>query len=160
MRFSAERLDRYALALATRLGAICADLDAEIPQMVEADDGQVGLVIGGDLPGSPISARTRIELVEHWAADGNAYRLIGYRYELIDHENDRRRAFHRHDDALFIRAFDVVVHEHCEEPIGVARCAHVAGLPKRDGFEALNELLAAWSTPPADAICADLPCLD
>lgn len=44
--------------------------------------------------------------------------------------------------------------------MGVARCLHVAGLPKRDGFEALNDLLSAWSTPPAGAICAGLPCLD
>jgi len=160
MRFSGERLDRYGLALATRLDAIGADLDAGSPALAEADDGRISLAISASLPGSPSSARARIELVEHWAVDGSAYQLIGYRYELIDHENDRRRAFHRHDDALFIRAFDVVVHEHCEEPIGVVRCAHGAGLPKRDGFEALNDLLSAWSTPPAAAICAGLPCLD
>jgi hypothetical protein len=164
VRLSAERLDRYAIALATYLYSIGAELDAEIPRLEEADDGGVGVFVGGRLPDDPGDGsgdgRARIDVTEHWAPDGDALEQVGYLYELLDHAGDRRRAFHRHDDVVFLRAFGVAVHEHCEEPIGMAPCEHVAGLPKRDGFEAINDLLVAWSTSSGRPICAELRCLE
>jgi len=160
VRLSAERLDRYAIALAGYLYAIGANLDAEVPRFQEANDGRVRVIVRGRLAGGPGSVPARVDLDEHWAPDGGGFEQIGYRYELLDHRGDRRRAFHRHDDAVFIWAFGVAVHEHCEEPIGSARCRHVAGLPKRDGFEALNDLLIAWSTSSNRSICAELSCLE
>ncbi len=160
MRLSADRLDRYAVALATYLWSVGIDLDQDIPRLREADDGRLEVVVGGDLPGSGGPGRSRIELAEQWAPRGDVFEQVAYRYEVIDHFAHRRRAFHRHDDAAFVRAFGVLVHEHCEEPIGVTACEHVAGLPKRDGFEAMNDLLVAWSTPADILICVDLPCLE
>ncbi len=70
-----------------------------------------------------------------------------------------RYALHLHDTTFFVDAYRVVVHEHCEAPIGETTCAHYAGIPVADGFEAVDRLLAAWvrDTPPD---CSTLTCLE
>jgi hypothetical protein len=58
-----------------------------------------------------------------------------------------------------MRADRVVVHEHCQRPIGVAPCRHIEGSPVRDAFRAIDRLLATWIDPDAPD-CARLLCLD
>jgi hypothetical protein len=76
---------------------------------------------------------------------------------LLDHERDFRRAHHLHDRDVFVRRFNVVVHEHCERPIGNVQCAHYEGSPIRDAFAGVVALLDAWTADPPE--CADLRCL-
>ena len=68
-----------------------------------------------------------------------------------------RRAFHLHDPEVFLRRFLVLVHEHCERPIGTSHCDHYAGLPMRDSREGIGRILAAW-TDGFD--CHALTCLE
>ena len=57
------------------------------------------------------------------------YERVGYGFEILHQELQYRRAFHRHDDEHFLRAFDVATHEHCETTIGYAVCNHYFGEP-------------------------------
>jgi hypothetical protein len=59
---------------------------------------------------------------------------------------------------VFVRRFDVVVHEHCEQPIGTVECAHYEGSPVRDAFAAVVALVDAWIADPPE--CSDVRCLD
>ena len=87
------------------------------------------------------------------------YERVGYAYELIDHPRDRRRAFHQHDVGRWLRELGVTVHQHCEEKVGRPACAHYLGLPIDDGFEGLDRLLEAW-TSPGDLGCDGLRCAE
>ncbi|HET7026101.1 MAG TPA: hypothetical protein VFI28_00260 [Candidatus Limnocylindrales bacterium] len=80
-----------------------------------------------------------------------------YVYELLDHERNIRRAFHPHDAEAFIRRFQVVVHEHCEHPIGSSVCDHYEGSPVRDAFAGVRLLVDAWAGETPD--CSALVCL-
>ena len=119
------------------------------------------ITIEGDLPGSGIPKTSQIELRERWmrAYRDQPWRLTEYSYELLDQERGVRLALHLHDTPVFIDRYRVVVHEHCESPIGQAACHHYAGVPVADGFQAVDRLLGAWlsDTPPD---CSDLICLD
>ncbi len=121
-------------------------------------DGDVGFAIRGALPGSGVPKPAEIGLTEIWARQGEHYERISYAYELIDHERDRRRAFHMHDRAAFLK-LGVVVHEHCEEQLGHAECRHFFGLPVATGHDGLERLLIAW-TEAGPLGCADLRCMD
>jgi hypothetical protein len=97
---------------------------------------------------------------EFWRPDAHGtFQRSEYAYELLDHDIDFRRAWHLHDQDLFIERFRVVVHEHCERPIGSASCDHYAGTPVRDAFAGVERLFATWIDPePPD--CHVLICLD
>ena len=96
-----------------------------------------------------------MELRETWIPDGSgALERVEYVYELLDHQRDFRQAHHLHDRDVFVRRFSVVVHEHCERPIGSVDRAHYEGSPIRDAFAGLVALVDAWTADPPE--CGDL----
>jgi len=83
-----------------------------------------------------------------------------YTYDLVDRGRQRRRAFHSHDrDVAEARTGSAAVHEHCEEVLGQAECAHYIGRELPNGYWAIDLLLAAWLEP-AELGCSALDCLD
>jgi len=105
-------------------------------------------------------SRSVVELREVWqpVATGS-YERREYEFELLDRDRDSRRAFHLHDRDVFARVFDVVVHEHCEQPIGSSSCDHYAGQPVRDAFAGVEILIGTWVNP-NEPDCDALTCLD
>jgi hypothetical protein len=147
-----ELLERYGVVI-TKPGA---DEDLEI---LEADDGSLSFEVRGSLPDGRQPPLSTIEIRERFVqASGNRLARAEYEYELIDHERDLRRAFHLHDAHWFAHRYLVVVHEHCEQPVGHIPCRHYQGTPVRDGFAAVEVLLDVWTGPVSD--CDSLPCLD
>jgi hypothetical protein len=71
---------------------------------------------------------------------------IEYAYELRHHEIGYRRAFHRHDEAYFVRKHGVATHEHCEATMGVEICSHYYGKPVVDAFDGFRRLYELWLT--------------
>ena len=57
----------------------------------------------------------------------------------------------------FERRYLVVVHEHCERPLGDAACDHYEGSPIRDGYAGVMVLIDAWTDEPG---CFELRCLE
>lgn len=148
----AELLDRYGVAL-----DLAADEDLIL---FESPSGSLSFELRGFPPDAHQPPRSVLELREIWqSSEPGALERRDYAYELLDHERGYRRAFHLHDRDWFAGRFDVVVHEHCEQPIGTAPCAHVAGHPVRDGFRAVEMLMAIWIDPVAPD-CEALPCLE
>ena len=145
--------------LAERYG-IVLDLPTDGPIEIEIEpDGTLRFGIVGYLPDGRQPPLAVIEISEKWRPQtGDRYERSAYRYELLDRERGFRRAFHWHDEREFVRRFGVVVHEHCESPIGEAPCPHHFGSPVRDGFRAVELLMAAWVADPPD--CTALPCLE
>jgi hypothetical protein len=103
--------------------------------------------------------RAVVEIRETWIADGQGgFERSEYVYDLIDHEQDFRRAYHLHDAEWFQRRLLVVVHEHCERPIGHVDCEHYVGTPLKDAYAGVVALVDAWTSDPPD--CGDLRCLE
>jgi hypothetical protein len=100
-----------------------------------------------------------VMLIERHGASLGAvgFERAAYAYELLDPERDLRRAFHLHDPEWFMARFLVLTHEHCEQPIGHARCAHLHGQPVRDAYRGIELLMAAWLD---EVDCTSLPCLE
>ena len=118
----AELVERYGIALDLAL-------DGPIEIEVEAD-GTLRFGIVGYLPDGRQPALAVLEISEKWRpTTRDRYERSAYRYELLDRERGFRRAFHWHDEGEFVKRFGVVVHEHCELPIGDAPCPHLSGLP-------------------------------
>ncbi|MGZ8761192.1 MAG: hypothetical protein ACXWXV_11575 [Aeromicrobium sp.] len=162
MRLTSARLDDYVAdlaELAERYG-VALDLAEGESLIVEMDpSGSRRFMLSGTLPAGRRSPSASVELAETWRPAGpDGYERSAYRYELLERERDFRRAFHRHDEELFALRYGVVVHEHCEAPIGAAPCAHLFGAPVRDGYRAIELLMSAWVADPPD--CGSLPCLD
>ena len=111
----------------------------------------------------PLTVRSRsvqLTFQERWEPVGrDTWFRREYSYELRDHVRDYRRAFHRHDEARFVRTFDVVTHEHCEAPMGRAACAHYYCAPVASAMDALERLYDVWLTG-AIPDCSALRCLD
>lgn len=147
----AELVERYGVVL---------DLAIDDPIEIEVEpDGTHRFNIVGFLPDGRQPPLAVIHLAEKWRPEtDDRYERSAYRYELIDRERGFRRAFHWHDERDFRRRFGVVVHEHCESPIGHGPCRHVFGAPVRDGYRGVELLLAAWVADPPD--CTALPCLE
>lgn len=141
-------LERYGLELESGADAPSIDGTRAIQR----------LALRARLPGRrPV--RAVVEIRETWNAGGDgAFERSEYVYELIDHERDFRRAFHLHDAEWFQRRLLVVVHEHCERPIGQLDCEHYAGTPVRDAYAGVVVLMDAWTADPPD--CAELRCLE
>lgn len=152
-------LPGYVASLAQRIATTGADIAAP---RIEYGDGarSAQLYMDGDLPGSSIPPTSTIHLVERWSRSyvDQPWRLDEYAYDLIDHERDVRIAFHLHDADWFVNTYRVVVHEHCERPIGVSTCRHYAGTPIARGFEALDRLMSAWMSEAVED-CALRTCL-
>ena len=147
----AELLERYGVVL---------DLDPTAPLVLEeSPGGALSFVLRGFLPDGRIPPLSVLEVRESWRrVTPDEVERWEYEYELLDHERGFRRGFHRHDSEDFIRQFDVVVHEHCERPIGTAPCAHIEGSPMRDGSRGVDVLLATW-VDPVIPDCAAMTCL-
>lgn len=125
---------------------------------LEDDAGDLSYELVGDLPGGASSARTEVAVRERFLRVGvDLYTRALYEYELIDHAQDYRRAFHLHSPDWFERRFLVVVHEHCERPIGNERCEHYEGSPIRDAYAGVITLMDIWTGPAPD--CSQLRCL-
>jgi hypothetical protein len=97
-------------------------------------------------------------MTEIWEpASGREYTRAEYAYDFVERPLDRRRAFHRHDEAEFLRRYGVAVHEHCEEVLGAPACRHYMGLPL-DGHEAIRRFTILWGQPHPLG-CSGLRCL-
>jgi len=146
----AELLERYGLELEP------GDRELTIDQAGDARRLELRAV----LPDAATQTRAIVELRETWVADGTGgFVRAEYAYKLLDRPRGFRRAFHLHDPDWFGRRFLVVVHEHCERPIGVAPCDHVEGSPIRDAFAGAMRLIEVWADSELPD-CAALPCLD
>ncbi len=133
----AELLERYGVALDLARGGHLA--------LVESPSRSLSFELRGFLPDAHQPPRSVLELREVWQpTESGVLERRDYAYDLIDHERGYRRAFHLHDRDSFADHFDVVVHEHCEQPIGTAPCDHVAGHPVRDSLRAVEMLMAIW----------------
>ncbi len=148
----AELLERYGVVL---------DLGPAAPLVLEeSPSGAMSFELRGFLPDGRVPPLSVIEVREQWRRlKANRFERWAYAFELLDHERAFRRAFHLHDRKAFVRRFHVVVHEHCERPLGKAPCAHITGPPVRDAYRGVDLLLEAWIDPrPPD--CAAMTCLD
>ena len=127
-------------------------------EVVRTSAGAIAFAIAGRLPGGGTALPSTVEVREAYEpVDADTLERAAYAFELIDRERGFRRAFHQHDPEWFARTHLVVVHEHCERPIGVAPCAHLEGTPIRDGFAGIMALLDGWIMGPPD--CSTLRCL-
>lgn len=146
----AELLERFGV----RLTQPASGDDLEL---IEDDAGVLSFELVGEI--GDWASPARIELREALApyGDGSTYQTSQYGYELIDMAGDFRRGFHFHDADWFLREYLVAVHEHCEQPLGSATCAHYSGTPIKDSYAGARRLLDAWTAGPID--CATLPCL-
>lgn len=134
-----------------------ADLEGE-PSLAQADDGALSFDIGASLPDAGLPQPAVLSISERWAVVGAEYERVEYGYDLVDHPGHRRRAYHRHDEQHFLAAYEVAVHEHCEEVLGAPTCDHYAGEPVLDGYRGIDLLVRAWTD---DALgCNELRCLD
>ena len=162
MRLTSAGLDDYVVdlaELAERYGITLALSDGEALTVEIEASGSRRFTLWGTFPAGRHSPSANFELAEKWRPVGqDGYERSAYRYELLERERDFRRAFHRHDEEFFVRRYGVVVHEHCEVPVGAAPFAHLFGPPVRDGYRAIELLMSAWVADPPD--CASLPCLD
>jgi len=158
VRASRAQLISYVSGLATYLLRVGAELRGQ-PTLDVYDDGVLGFDIEAALPGPGIPGPAEVRLSETWRPAGAVFERDEYEYELVDRERGRRRAYHRHDAEAFLRRAETAIHEHCEEFLGRPTCDHYAGSPVRDGYQALERILAAW-TEPGTLGCAGLDCID
>ena len=143
-----------------RLAATLWNYGADLPQptLDPYDDGSYGFAFSATLPGAATPEPPRIKLAETWEPVGHGeYARAEYAYDFLEYPLNRRRAFHRHDEADFLRLFAVVVHEHCEEVLGTPVCRHYMGLPI-DGHEAVRRFTILWGQP-VPLGCSDLRCI-
>lgn len=162
MQLTDDGLDAYVAAVAGLLERYGASLEVDALGVVieETPLGNAAFQLRGFLPGGPQPATSVVEIREVWNRSSvDLLERSEYEYELLDHERGFRRAWHLHDRDFFIARYQVVVHEHCERPIGIAPCPHVEGSPVRDAFAGVMRLIAAWTDPELPA-CGSLPCLD
>lgn len=132
------------------------------PSIEYAADGLAASIsIEVALPGGGIPQISELRFKERWERPyrDQRWRLTEYAYELLDHERGLRTALHLHHQDWFVVNFHVVVHEHCESPIGSSACEHYAGVPVSDGSEALDRLMSVWLD---DVVpdCSRLTCLE
>jgi hypothetical protein len=163
VRATEDALEDYLGSAALLLERYGVVLDLEPDGAIALDQspqGALTFALRGFLPNGHQPALGIVEVREIWRhIEGDIYERAEYAYELLDRERDSRRALHLHDADLFVRRFQVVVHEHCEHPISHAPCAHAYGEPVRDASAGVGRLLDAWLDPePPD--CAALRCLE
>jgi hypothetical protein len=109
----------------------------------------------------PVDRRSReVDLVftERWRPGGRKWELAEFAYELRHHQLDYRRALHRHDEAQFVKRFDVATHEHCETPMGLAACGHYFGEPVTGAIDGFYRLYGIWLSG-QQPDCSELHCL-
>lgn len=163
MQLRRDQCDLYAgqvAALMERYGVLLTTpAPGEDLETYENADGAIAFELRGDLPSSRVDHPATIEVRETLVpAGGDSYVTQRYEYELLDPLGDHRRAFHMHDPDWFARELYVLVHEHCEHPVGRVECDHYAGPPVKDSFYGVVRLLKAWTDGAIG--CASLDCLD
>lgn len=158
MSVGLDQLRRYVGDLVTYLRHVGSDIEPE-PAVVRHPDGDLSVEFVALLPGSGVPKPSEVAVAEVWTLRHQGLERIAYAYELIDHERDRRRAFHLHDPGAFLRRAGVLVHEHCEEALSAPACHHYFGLPVRNAYEAIERLLVAWSEP-GPLGCDELRCME
>jgi hypothetical protein len=157
LRLTDASLDDYVRDVANLLERYGVALDVADEELVieVAGTGARTFDLRGYLPDSRLPSRATVVFRETWIPDGaGALERMEYVYELLDHQRDVRQAHHLHDRDVFVRRFSVVVHQHCERPIGNLDCAHYEGSPIRDGIAGVVALVAAWTADPPE--CGDL----
>jgi hypothetical protein len=146
----AALLERFGATLRLPVGA-----DFEL---LEDRSGELSFELLGDLPDGADPARAEIAVREAFRPVGvGRYERTLYEYELVDRERDYRRALHLHFPKWFQRRYLVVVHEHCERPVGRAECEHYEGTPIKDAYAGVVALMGIWTGPTPD--CSTLRCL-
>jgi hypothetical protein len=159
LRLTDLGLDSHLADIARLLDRYGVSLDPGDLSIEEAATGARTFDIRGFLPAGRQPALAALEIRETWLpVDTGAFERAEYAYELIDRERDFRRAFHLHFPDWFQRHFLVVVHEHCERPIGAVDCEHYEGAPIRDAFAGVLALIDVWTGDSED--CATLRCLE
>lgn len=161
MQLAGPAIDDYAVRIAELLERYGVVLTVPGPghpvEVLEADDGSLSFELLGALPEGRDPARSTLAVRERFRSiGGDRYERDGYEYELVDRERSFRRAFHFHDAEWFERRYLVLVHEHCEQPLGQSACDHYHGAPVRDGYAGVVALLDAWTGEPS---CGGLECL-
>lgn len=160
MRLAGPALEDYVARVADLLERLGAVMDASQELWVrQSSDGARWFALEADIGGGP-SRGASVVVRERWrpGSDGHLERT-DYEYELLDRDRELRRAFHLHDRDWFIDRHQVVVHEHCEHPLGAAPCQHLEGSPVRDAFAGVMRLMEVW-TDPEIPDCRALPCLE
>ena len=162
MQLTDPAVDDYVSRIAELLEGYGVVLSKPAPgepiEVLEADDGSLSFELIGSLPDGRVPALSTLAVRERLRPiDGELFERDGYEYELIDRQRDFRRAFHLHDPERFERRHLVVVHEHCERPLGEAACDHDEGSPIRDGYAGVTVLMDAWTGEPG---CSESRCLE
>jgi hypothetical protein len=156
-----DALVDYVANVGDQMERFGINLDASGGQIrVRSGSGGLSYQLGGTLPDAPGAPSATLSVTERWRrVDDRLLERTEYAYELLDRRRRFRRAWHRHDQLWFADRYQVIVHEHCENPIGEAACDHYAGFPVRDAFAGVELLVGAWMDPdPPD--CATLRCLE
>ena len=163
MRLSSQECEDYlgrVAALLEQFGVLLSrPAEGEDLVLEETRTGALGYELRGELADPDGGRPARVEIREQFTAVQPAiYERTRYAYELRDEARDYRRAFHLHSPEAFMSAYLVVVHEHCERPIGATRCDHYEGSPIKDAFAGVRTLMGVWADDLPD--CGRLPCLD
>ncbi|HVL52886.1 MAG TPA: hypothetical protein VM344_01340 [Vitreimonas sp.] len=161
MRLRDDDLDTYLASVADLLDRYGVELDLVGRDLgiEQTRDSARTFDLRGFLPDAGSSTRAILEIRETWLADdAGTFERAEYAYELLDSGRAFRRAFHLHAPDWFERHFMVLVHEHCERPIGTFDCQHYEGSPLRDAFAGVLALIDAWTDEPPD--CDRLRCLE
>jgi hypothetical protein len=161
VRLSGVALEDHVAEVGDRLERFGAVLDPHDELRIrESPRAGRWFEIRAHLPDEPLAPPATVVVRELWRPVlPDLFERTEYEYELLDPARDVRRAWHLHDPDFFVERYRVVVHEHCERPIGAPTCHHYAGLPVRDAFAAVELLLDAWLDP-QEPDCSALVCLD
>lgn len=147
-----QLLEQYGAALSK-------PADGDDLELTEDDAGILTYELRAELADGISPALARIEVREAFEiVDSDLYERTRYEYELLDTARDYRRALHLHSPEAFVRAYQVVVHEHCERPIGTVECHHYEGSPIKDAFAGVRALMGIWTADAPD--CRRLRYLD
>ncbi|MBA3877081.1 MAG: hypothetical protein C0498_09130 [Anaerolinea sp.] len=163
MRGTQDQIAAYLASAANLLGRYSVDLalpsDSDAVELLEDSNGNLSFELLGTLPGSQDVARSELAIREGFERLGpDQYERTRYEFELVDRGREYRCAFHMHFTEWFVERYQVVVHEHCERPVGRVACEHYEGSPIKDAFAGILKLIEVWTDAPPD--CATLACLD
>ncbi len=163
MRGTSEAIADYLSAIATLLErhgvSLRSPSGSSDLELMEDPSGNLSFELLGTLPDDVTPARSEIAIREAFEPIGEGrYERTEYEYELLDRERGYRRAFHLHFADWFRARYLVLVHEHCERPIGRIACEHYEGSPLKDAFAGVVALIDVWTDEPPE--CSGLRCLE